>query len=243
MFAIYFVFSSGEKKVGTVGCKTSVKSMVEAIKMKKPFKDEINCPTIKVEMTGSNEKNIKYQLAEKGRECLEQFMVNGKVPNLFKNEGLYCVICHDIEFMEKRTLNDFQLFFFENEILAPGYSGMTYSQLFFSSKNANTENKELLKNKNLQTFLNKDIITDKNMAIIFLYGKGRSGIEKWGKSLFDNLYNFITFQPRYFYNIITGKKIYFDAKTEVNDYRAMMIYRQYENKDELNLNCDYFPSK
>ena len=101
------------KTVGKSTCEASVRTYA-ALKLRyADFSGDIKCPIVKLKIEDKNEEIVKRKVADAMVDCWDQFG-KGKL-ELFKDDSVYCSICHRITFNKEIKFNGFMRYLAEEK--------------------------------------------------------------------------------------------------------------------------------
>lgn len=154
------------KAFGKTSCEASVREHA-ALKLGfADFSNEIKCPTVKLKINDKNEEIVKKKIADAMVDCWEEYG-QGKL-KLFKDDNIYCAICHRITFGK-----DIQVKGFTNYLAMNNPKGQKISYLQYLTTER-TQNSDFLKENENQIIGDTIIASQQNeYTIIFTFIKGK----------------------------------------------------------------------
>lgn len=164
------------KAVGKSTCEASVRTHA-ALKLRYiDFSGEIKCPTIKLKIDDKNEEVVKRKVADAMVDCWDQFG-KGKL-DLFKDDNVYCSICHRITFNKEIQINGFMKYLAEEKPSKQAKEeGITYIKYLTTEKTQNSDFLTGLANNHIDDTL---LASQQNeYAIIFTYVKGKQYLKEY----------------------------------------------------------------
>ena len=164
------------KAVGESTCEASVRTHA-ALKLRyADFSGDINCPTVKLKIDDKNEEIVKKKVADAMVDCWDQFG-RGKL-ELFKDDSVYCSICHRITFDKEIKFNGFMKYLAEEKLSkqAKGES-ITYLQYLTTEKTQNSDFLNELANRKIDDTV---LASQQNeYAIVFTHVKGKQYLKEY----------------------------------------------------------------
>ena len=164
------------KAVGKTTCEASVRGHA-ALKLRyADFSGEIDCPTIKLKIDDKDEEIVKKKIADAMTDCWDQF---GKGDlDLFKDDSVYCSICHRITFGKDVQVNGFLKYLASTSVPNQQTNEkLSYLQYLTTKK---TQNSDFLKELANQKIDDTILASQQNeYAIIFTYVKGKKYLEEY----------------------------------------------------------------
>lgn len=160
------------KAVGKSTCEASVRTHA-ALKLRYvDFSGEIKCPTIKLKIDDKNEEVVKKSIADAMVNCWDQF---GKGSlDLFKDDSVYCSICHRITFNKEIQVKGFLKYLAEKN---PKGGKISYTKYLTTEKTQNSDFLTGLANNHIDDTLLAS--QQSEYAIIFTYVKGKQYLKEY----------------------------------------------------------------
>jgi len=157
-------------------CKTSVDAHAALHVKGFDFSSAIECPTNNITIKGDLRKEEVQEIAKRTianamADCWEAFGEGRK--NLFSGQGVFCNVCHIIDFEDSKTLelNGFENYFYNERV--PGKPGFTYSEYISGISFG-----EMFRGT-VKYSVEKDVLDiSQPYAVVFYYPKGQDYIKQ-----------------------------------------------------------------
>ncbi len=164
------------KSVGKSTCETSVRTHAGLKLRYADFSGEIKCPVVKIQIDDKNEDVIKRKVADAMVDCWDQFG-KGKL-DLFKDDSVYCSICHRITFNKEIKFNGFMKYLAEEKPSKQAeVKNITYLQYLTTEKTQNSDFLNELANRKIDDTV---LASQQNeYAIVFTYVKGKQYLNEY----------------------------------------------------------------
>lgn len=160
------------KAFGKTSCEASVREHA-ALKLGfADFSNEIKCPTVKLKIKDKNEEIVKKKIADAMVDCWDQYG-QGKL-ELFKDDNVYCAVCHRITFDKTMQVKGFNDYLATNNVQRQKIS---YAQYLTTEK---TQNSDFL-NKFANRITDDTILASQQneYTIIFTFIKGKKYLNEY----------------------------------------------------------------
>ncbi len=180
---VYFIFGAQKETESFTEWKPICKASVDAnaaMHIKGfDFSSAVECPTNNLVIKGDLRKKeaqeeAKKTIADAMADCWDVFGEGRE--NLFNGEGIFCSICHIIDFEDPKTekLDGFERYFYEEKAL--GRKGLTYSEYITGYTYG-----EMFSGERKYAVELDSLDTSQPYAVVFYYPKGKDYIKQFSE--------------------------------------------------------------